>query len=245
MPHRRGKIRESIDLLEDAVALAAEGGDGKRLVYALSWLGRVQLLRGELGMARRTLERAATLARSASWIWATALPESLLGEVEIREGNLGAAGPALEHAFAMACQVGDPCFESLSMRGLGLLEAARSDVEAAVALLKEARMRVVTTPDYTWSMAYALDALCSVTVAHEVEGAADWINDLESLGGRTGMREFVARAYLHRARLGDGGALEAAKLIAAEIHNPALDELLTSPVHRPRPPVAGSRLEPP
>jgi DNA-binding SARP family transcriptional activator len=227
-----GRYGESIEVLEEAVELAEQGGSGKRLVYSLSWLGRARLLRGELGVARRTLERAMTLVRSQGWVWVSALPEAFLGEIEIREGNLAAAGRALEHAFAMACQVGDPCFESLSARGLGLLEAARGDVDAAVARLKQARMRLVTIPDYTWSTAYALDALCSVAVEHEMEAAANWASDLESLGGRTGMREFVARAYLHRARLGDEGALEAAKLIATEIDNPALHELLTSPIHR-------------
>lgn len=229
-----GRYRESIDLLIDSIELAEDGGDGKRLVYSLTWLGRARLLRGELGAARQALERALTLGRSERWIWVTPLPEAFLGEVEIREGNLEAAGRALEHSFAMACQVGDPCFESLSARSIGLLEAARGDAEAAVARLKEARMRLLTTPDYTWSMAYALDALCSVAVRHGAEGASLWIHDLESLGARTGMREFVARAYLHQARLGDDSAIEAAKLMAAEIDNPALHELLTPPTHRPR-----------
>jgi DNA-binding SARP family transcriptional activator len=224
-----GRYGESIDLLEESINLAEETGDGKRLVYSLCWLGRARLLRGELSMARGALERAMTLLQSQGWTWATALPGAFLGEVEIRQGKLEAAGRALEHAFAMACQVGDPCFESLSVRGLGLLDAARGKVESAVVRLKEARMRLVTTPDYTWSMAYGLDALCSVAVEHEIEGAANWINDLESLGGRTGMRDFVARAYLHRARLGDRRALDAAKIMAVEIDNPAIHELLDSP----------------
>lgn len=38
--------------------------------------------------------------------------------------------------------------------------------------------------------------------------------------------EFVVRSYLHRARLGDGRALEAARLMAVEMDNPALHELV-------------------
>jgi hypothetical protein len=37
------------------------------------------------------------------------------------------------------------------------------------------------------------------------------------------MREMAARAFLLRHRLGDPTALEAAKLMAAEIGNPALE----------------------
>jgi hypothetical protein len=36
------------------------------------------------------------------------------------------------------------------------------------------------------------------------------------------MRELVARAYLHRARLGDSDAARAVVVLAAEIENPSL-----------------------
>ena len=39
---------------------------------------------------------------------------------------------------------------------------------------------------------------------------------------RTGMRELAVRAYLLRADLGDGSALESARILAAEVENPAL-----------------------
>lgn len=221
-----GRYEESIDLLEDSIELADAGGHDKQLAYSLSWLGRARLLRRELGSARRSLERAMSLCRSQGWIWGAALPESFLGEVELLEGNLEAAGRTLEHAFAMACRVADQCFESLAVRGLSLLAARRGNLGAAVARLEDARMRLSAAPDYTWSMAYLLDALCAMAVQGEVDAAAGWINDLESLGGRTGMRELVARAYYHRARLGDASALAAGRLIAAEIDNPHLHSLL-------------------
>ena len=231
-----GKYAESIDLLEDSVKLAAAAGDRQRQVYCLSWLGRAQLLRGELTAARQTLERAMACVRSAGWTWSTALPESFLGEAQIQEGNLAAAGQTLEHAHAAACQVGDSCFESLAARGLGLLEEARGNTETAEAWLKQAWTCTITIPDYTWSTAYTLDALCTVAVRHNMHAASSWVSDLKSLGSRTGMREFVARAYLHRAGLGVEGALETARLLAAEIDNPALHRLLAPPIPtRPRP----------
>ena len=36
------------------------------------------------------------------------------------------------------------------------------------------------------------------------------------------MREMVVRAYLHRGRLGDPTAAEAARVLAADLDNPAL-----------------------
>jgi hypothetical protein len=43
------------------------------------------------------------------------------------------------------------------------------------------------------------------------------------------MREFVARAQLHRATLGVPGALLAAQIEAAEIDNPALQQMVAEP----------------
>jgi hypothetical protein len=40
------------------------------------------------------------------------------------------------------------------------------------------------------------------------------------------MRELVVRAHLHRARLGDQTALATARLLAADVDNPALNPLL-------------------
>jgi hypothetical protein len=40
------------------------------------------------------------------------------------------------------------------------------------------------------------------------------------------MRELLARAYLHRCRLGDDAALLAATLLVDEIDNPALQKQL-------------------
>jgi hypothetical protein len=40
------------------------------------------------------------------------------------------------------------------------------------------------------------------------------------------MRELAARACVHRGRLGDESAFEAARMLAAGIESPALDALL-------------------
>jgi hypothetical protein len=44
------------------------------------------------------------------------------------------------------------------------------------------------------------------------------------------MRQFAASAHLYRGRLGDDPALTAARLLAAEIDNPALSAKLADPV---------------
>jgi hypothetical protein len=49
---------------------------------------------------------------------------------------------------------------------------------------------------------------------------------LTDLASRTGMHELTARALYHAAALGDPGAAGAARILAADVDNPALRALL-------------------
>jgi len=71
--------------------------------------------------------------------------------------------------------------------------------------------------------AFALEGLCSVAAACAHPSAEKWIHNLETFTGRSGMRELLARAYLHRGTLGAPGAIETARLLASEIDNGALE----------------------
>jgi len=89
--------------------------------------------------------------------------------------------------------------------------------------LNEARTRCTRLPDaWLWVEGYCLDALCRLGTERQHPDTGRWISDLESLAARTGMRELIARAYLHRGRTGDRGAWEAARVLAAEVDNPAV-----------------------
>jgi hypothetical protein len=56
--------------------------------------------------------------------------------------------------------------------------------------------------------------------------AATLIRALGALAARTGMRELSVRCLVHAARAGDADALPSARLLAAEIDNPALAALV-------------------
>jgi hypothetical protein len=73
---------------------------------------------------------------------------------------------------------------------------------------------------------YVLDALAGVAIERSDDDAPQIVASLSDLAARTGMRELLARADLHRARLGEPGAAESARLLAAEIESPLLQELV-------------------
>lgn len=222
------RYTESMARLHESLALAEQVRDSKQSALSLAMLGKAHLLRRDLGAARKFLETALDLIRTNGWTWLEPWPEAYLAELELVEGNVTRAEKIFEHSFAMALQIGDPCFQCKSEAGLGLVEAARGKTEASIDRLQSALMRLAATPDHTWTMAYALDALCDVAVRQSPGQAKRWINDLETLSARTGMREYLVRAHLHRHRLGDATALEIARLIAVDIDNPHLQEQLTA-----------------
>jgi DNA-binding SARP family transcriptional activator len=217
----------AIEELSRSVRLSAEAGDGTQMAFTLAMLGRAHLLRDELEPAGAAFDESLARARSDNWTAFTPWPEALRGDVDLAIGDADAAVERYEHAFALACQLGDPCWEGIAARGIGRAAAARDEIDTALEWLMEARTRCVRLPDaWLWIEAYTLDALCSLAVEHRLPAAPTWIEALAALAARTGMRQFAATANIYRGRLGDDAALTASRLLAAEIENPALSSLL-------------------
>jgi hypothetical protein len=192
-------------------------------------LGRRHLLCGELDDARRILDETLEEVESRGLTAFRPWPQSFRAEIDLLAGDVDAAEERFERAFALGCEVGDPCWESIAARGLGLVAAARGDADRALELLVDAPGLCRRLPDtYLWIEAYALDALCAFALEHEAESSGRWIDDLEAIAARHGMRELLARATIYRARLGEPGALAAARALAGQVDNPLLGRLLAT-----------------
>lgn len=225
-----GRHADAVRAFEQALRWAPEQTPGQLQAWVWTFFGRLWLLRGELVPAATLLSRALATARSLRWTAFVPLPEALLADVDLQAGRIDQAAAAYEHAHAMALQLGDPWWEGYAARGLGLVAACRGDSTAALHWIHEARQQCVRLPDaYLWVEGYCLDALCQLGVEHGCPEVAQWVDDLEALAGRTGMRELMTRAYFHRSRLGDPAAGQAARVLAAEVDNPALALLDRAP----------------
>ena len=225
--HDTGDYAAAGELLRSGVERARRLPSGQPLAQALTLLGRYHLLRGEIEDAVHVLDQALAEVDARGMTAFVSWPESFRGAIDLALGDVDAAEARFEHAFALGCQVGDACWESIGLRGLGLVAAARGDVPRALDLLLEAPRLCRRLPDtYLWIEAYALDALCAVAVEHRAEAALRWIDELEAVTARRGIRELLVHATIYRARLGEPGAAEAARSLAAQVENPALDGLL-------------------
>lgn len=152
--------------------------------------------------------------------------EAMFGETQLAVGEVNDAVETLDQAFAQACQLGDPCWEGASARGLALAADAQGHTERAFQVMAEARTRCNRLSDtYLWLNVYILDAQCQLGLKHGHPDTESWITTMHREASRTGMRELVARSLLHRVAAGDKASLVMSQLLAADIENQALRQL--------------------
>ena len=215
----------SIEILHQAAQEAQALRDSKQGAFALSMLGRTLLLQGDFKEAAKVLDKSIGIATQ---LWTAFLPwpQSLRGEVDMRLGHVDEAAQRFEHAFALGCQLGDPCWEGIAGRGLGRVASSRGQTQTAAEIYLDAIARSSRLPDgYLWGKAYALESLCELAVAKQMPQAPVWIDELQMLAARSGMRELMVRALLHRFELGETQSGEAARLLAHEIGSPFLQNV--------------------
>jgi DNA-binding SARP family transcriptional activator len=223
----RAHYPAALALLERSFELAESCGQARQAAWSLSLIGRIHLLRGDLGAAVKALDRSLQLVASERWTAFRPWPESLRGEVSLRTGRPDRALDRVQRAFRLACRLGDPCWEATAARVIGLARAAEGDMRSARDWLGQARSHATRVSDpYQWVHGHVLDAIASLAIDAGDDEAKEAANALKELAARAGMRELAVRGHLHEARLGVSGALEAALVLGAEIDSPALDELL-------------------
>ncbi len=223
-----GRYGAALDALERSVEWADRGGSRRQSAWGQGLVGRVQLLRGETGAARTTLDGVLDVVSAEKWVAYAAWPESLRAEVDRVEGRREQALDRYAHAFALSCQIADPCWEGIAARGRGLLEADAGRPDAALAWLTDADARCLRWPDpYQWVHAYVLDATCEVAVTAGSPHAGEYVDLLTEVAAASQMQELVVRAHVHAARLGRAGAVLAAREAVATVDNPVLLDLVT------------------
>lgn len=219
----RAHYGAAIELLRESVAAADRGDDRRQAGWSLALLGRALMLRGDLAEATAVLDRALELVHGDGWIAFAPFPETMRAEVALRLGDLAQAQDLLRHAFSLGCRLGDPCWEALAARAIGLVHNARGDRGRALECLRDAVARAVRVADpYLWVHAYCLEALAGVALDAGANDARETVEALERVAARCDMRELIVRAAMHRARRGDSTGIEAVGPLLAAIDNPAL-----------------------
>jgi len=224
----RGDYPGAFEFLREGLERSERSDDRRQQAWTLSMVGRAHLLRAEHSQAAVAVARSLELIREQRWMALLPWSQTLQAELDLAAGDVDRAANGLEQAWVLGCQLNDPCWEGMAARGLGLLQAHQGDKAAAVRWLGEAASRSSRVSDrYQWVFGHVLDASAGAAIdqGDEERGRA-LVTALGSLAARCDMRELVARAHVHRGRLGDTSAYAAARLLAADIDNPALADLM-------------------
>ncbi len=182
-------------LLSHALEQARADQDLRLQAYTLTMMGRGHLLSNRLDDASRHLEEALSVVRAVDWTAFRPFPESLLAESARRAGDLDRGRDLAEHAYVLGEQVGDPCWESLALRTLGLIGVDSGDLDHGVAMLEQAPVQCRRLPDtWRWIEMWGYAALVDTGDRLNLEATASWRAHLDTEATAMGMRPLVERA---------------------------------------------------
>lgn len=87
-----------------------------------------------------------------------------------------------------------------------------------LALLADARVRRHRLAEpCVWLDGYILDAQCELGLRHSHPDTRAWVETMQNLTARTGMRDLALRSLRHGAALGNQGDAAAAAILEAEL----------------------------
>jgi DNA-binding SARP family transcriptional activator len=226
----QGHHTEAADLLIKSAATALKAGRPRQQAWSQGLLARSLLLAGRVMDARQAAEESIAVAQRERWNAFLPWPQVLRAQCLAQAGQWAEATTETEHAFALACELGDPCWEGMAGRGLGLLALHDGDLAAARRWLADARRRCDRVSDrYVWVSAYiSLAELEAEVTAGEPARAARAAARLYDLAVRSDLPEFLAWALVYQAEAGDGGQAALARTAAAGVSNPALQARVQS-----------------
>jgi ATP/maltotriose-dependent transcriptional regulator MalT len=219
----RGRHSEAAELLTESAGLARGAGRARQEAWSQGILARSLLLAGQVQPAQEAAERSMAVARSERWNAFLPWPQVLHAQCLAAAGRWDEASEDAEHAFALACELGDPCWEGMAARALGLLALDTGDPGAAQVWLADARRRCDRVPDrYVWVSAYIGLAQLETAARADIDLVAPAAARLYEHAVRSDLPEFLAWALVYQAESGNHARAPLARRAAGGIANPHL-----------------------
>jgi hypothetical protein len=216
-----GRHQDAADLLTRSVTAAASAGRGRQEAWSYGLLARSLLLTRRWDEAQEAAERSTAICDRERWIAFRPWPQTLRAFCLTEAGRFDDAQREAEDAFAMACELGDPCWEGMAGRALAVNALRTGDATAAVSWIADARQRCDRVPDrYVWVSGYLALAQLEITASVRPELVGPLAGKLRGHAVRFDLPEFLAWALVHQAEAGDRDA--AAGLAVESIADPLL-----------------------
>lgn len=147
-----GQIDRAMETFHEGLELSRRSGVRRREIWTLGIGSRTLFAEGKLVEAEDWARRACELAKADKWTAFRPWPESWLAHARLAQGVEPAQVRAdAEASFAMACQLGDPCWEGITAKVIGLSFAADGDFATGLQWIGNASGRCGRETDpYTW-----------------------------------------------------------------------------------------------
>ena len=147
----QGRHDSAAGLLARSAQTAAVAGSRRQEAWSVGVMARSLLLAGQVEEARAAAERSIGICDRERWTAFVPWPQAIRAHCLAAAGRCDEARDEAENSFALACQLGDPCWEGMAGRALALLALRAGDQAAAEAWIFEARRRCDRVPDrYVW-----------------------------------------------------------------------------------------------
>jgi len=213
----------AVTLLAASAQAAGSAGSVRQDAWSTGVMARSLLLAGHVDQAREAAERSIELCDRERWNAFLPWSQAMRAYCLIDAGQQGQVGDDAEQAFALACQLGDPCWEGLTGRALALLALHAGDSAAAERWIIDARRRCDRVTDrYVWVSGFVALGHLEIAARQQPDLVMPLARALYQDALRTDLPEFVAWALIYQAEAGERAGLPLARAIAEQVTNPAL-----------------------
>jgi DNA-binding SARP family transcriptional activator len=213
----------AVKLLDASAQTAAAAGRRRQEAWSVGIMARSLLLAGEAEQARGAAERSIEICDADRWNAFLPWPQALRAHCLAAAGRWAEAHDDAEQAFALACQLGDPCWEGMAGRALALQALHDGDPAAAGDWIIDARRRCDRVPDrYVWVSGFVALGQLEIAASQQPELVGPLARRLYQDALRMDLPEFVAWALVYQAEAGDRASSPLAQALAAGVANPEL-----------------------
>ncbi|HEY1920654.1 MAG TPA: hypothetical protein VGH27_34215 [Streptosporangiaceae bacterium] len=213
----------AVQLLGSSAEAAATAGSNRQQAWSTGVMARSLLLGGELARARAAAERSIEMCDRERWNAFLPWPQALRAHCLAAAGDWSDARDDAEQAYALACQLGDPCWEGMAGRALALLALHEGDAGRASEWIIDARRRCDRLPDrYVWVSGFVALGQLEIAARHQPGLVLSLARRLHADAVRMDLPEFVAWALVYQAEAGDQPNLTLVQSLASQVANPAL-----------------------
>ena len=196
----QGRHREAVAHLTRAALVAHEATRPRQEAWSLGVLARSLQLCGDLEESLAAADASIRLCERERWNAFLPWPQSWRANALLALDRHDEATEIAEKAFALACELGDPCWEGMAARSLALISLTDGDISSAQEWIDEARSRCNRIQDrYVWVSAYVDLAHIQILSRRQSPQVESLASQLYADAIRFDLPEFARWALAYRA----------------------------------------------